>query len=196
MYWQCECGEKFPELGVKEPGNIKGWQEANRHVSEHKMNGEPERLIGLFDDEGNLIFPGGSRPMAVKQGILPPSPSYQQKKEKEAAGNQSSAPDQSEPPASSHQNTPFRGRAVFEDYPIGPMMYMLIMEMRVRFPERYPDDSPKTRRLIMEDIATAVAILLHDELALGAQVKKALMDTGWVKPVVPLGPPTSQMPTV
>lgn len=80
LYWKCECGEEFEELGVKEPGNDLGWRKAVNHVRTHRKIGTPKKILGLFNAEtGEMVFAGGMRPLAVKQGIIPGKPVNEKK---------------------------------------------------------------------------------------------------------------------
>lgn len=150
LYWKCECGEQFEERGREEPGNRQGWLDAIAHVKMHKKNKEPERLVGLIDtDTGEVIFEGGMRPVAVKQGILPYGPSS----DGESSGNKNI--------------NPFQGRILVRDIPIDPGVIICFYEARARWPQEYPDDTPKTISKFITECVFGLFTLCADELTFG-----------------------------
>lgn len=173
LYWVCSCGEKFEELSTKQPGSNKGWMRAVQHQKQHKDAGEPDRLTGLYDEDGNLISDKISWVNLVHAGILQGKP----KKDQDSSAN--GVTSRSSLPAS-----PMRGKGVFLDVPMGPITYLVIQELLARDKERYPDDSPQTLGRVLEDICIAFSILMADEIGSGAFIRQALVEAGWVRPAV------------
>ncbi len=127
LVWRCECGQQFEELGREAPGNVSGWMAAKDHVGQHKKNGEPEVLTGLWDTEtGERIWEGGMRPMAVRAGVLP----YAKEKVDVAQGPKGTGP--------------LAGKILVREIPIDPVVYICFLEARAMDSRSYPDDSPQT----------------------------------------------------
>lgn len=125
LVWRCQCGSQFEELGRKQPGNVAGWMDAKAHAQEHRNNNEPEVLTGLWDtDTGELLFKGGMRPTAVKEGILPYADSRTNAERSTAS--------------------PLAGKILVREIPIDPVVYVCFLECRQMSPRDYPDDSPMT----------------------------------------------------
>jgi len=163
LFWECECGERWEEKGREEPGNDLGWKEARTHSHLHKTNGEPERLRGLVDEEtGELVFTGGWRPIAVKQGILPYG-SWRQKRAVSAPGEKIG---------------PFQGRVLIRDIPIDPTVMLAFYEAQVLFPGDYPDDNPKTVSKFITECVFGFYALNSDIFSFGNTIKNTLIQVG------------------
>jgi hypothetical protein len=127
LVWRCECGQQFEELGREDPGNVSGWMAAKDHVGQHKKNGEPEVLTGLWDTEtGERIWEGGMRPMAVRAGVLP----YAKEKADVVQGAKGTGP--------------LAGKILVREIPIDPVVYICFLEAKAMDPRSYPNDSPQT----------------------------------------------------
>lgn len=161
-FWECECGERWEEKGREEPGNDEGWKQARAHSHMHKVNGEPERLRGLVDEEtGELVFAGGWRPIAVKQGILPYG-SWKRERERESESSGGKA-------------GPFQGRVFVRDIPIDPAVMIAFYEARTHWPTEYPDDTPKTISKFITECVFGFFALNSDVLSFGNLVKSSFM---------------------
>ncbi|HOR77197.1 MAG TPA: hypothetical protein PLG04_00140 [Anaerolineaceae bacterium] len=127
LVWRCECGQQFEELGREDPGNVSGWMAAKDHVGQHKKNGEPEVLTGLWDTEtGERIWEGGMRPVAVRAGVLP----YAKEKADVVSGSKGTGP--------------LAGKILVREIPIDPVVYICFLEAKAMDPRSYPDDAPQT----------------------------------------------------
>lgn len=128
LVWRCECGQQFEELGREDPGNVSGWIAAKDHIQQHRKNGEPEVLTGLWDlESGEQLWDDGMRPMAVRAGVLPYA--------KERADVSSSGPKGAGPLA---------GKILVREIPIDPVVYICFLEAKAMDPRGYPNDSPQT----------------------------------------------------
>lgn len=71
MYWQCTCGEKFNETGIRD-----GYSEAVKHNwkgRKGEIEGE-HKFAGLFKADGTLLVAGQNIRKAILDGIIEPAP--------------------------------------------------------------------------------------------------------------------------
>ena len=168
LYWQCECGEKFEERGREEPGNDIGWRKAISHVIMHKRNGELEKLLGLFNEKGEMIFEGGMRPNAVKAGILP----YGDWKNKNKSDFKV---EEKQLIASSGKRSPYQGVVFTKPIPIHQVVIDCFYEAKARCPAAYPDDSPETISDFITECVLGVFALYPEEFNMGRLIAETLI---------------------
>ena len=160
LVWRCECGAQFEELGRQDPGNVSGWMDAKAHVQTHRDNQEPEVLTGLWDTEtGELLFRGGMRPIAVKEGILP----Y--------------AKERLDGVESEGRRSPMAGKIMVREIPIDPVVYVCFLESQALFPQAYPDDRPQTISRFITECVLGMFRLMPEVFTMSKVIEAAVRGT-------------------
>lgn len=154
LSWACDCGARFEETGIANPGDQSGYQAYMTHVRQHVENDEPERGIGLVDEDG-VVWHRGFRSGAVRKGLIPYGKSYKSRHRQRRADQEArQAP------------TPYQGRIFIRDIPIPARLWDFFSEAAEKY-EDYRDRSPEAFGRWLFDVVASYYYEHKEEYVLG-----------------------------
>lgn len=154
LFWVCDCNARFEETGIANPGDQSGYQAYMNHVRQHVENGEPERGVGLVDEDG-VVWHKGFRSGAVRKGLIP----YGRSRYSRYKGRRAARGDQ-------QSTTPYQGRIFIRDIPIPARLWDFFGEAAERY-EDYRDRSVEAFGRWLFDVVVSYYYEHKDEYVLG-----------------------------
>ncbi len=162
-HWRCECGATFTELGMDEPGDDSGYRALIAHRKEHEGE-EGHKILGLWEGEEQRSS-ATLWSVAARECGFPATPSgssarvrrHRERQRLRQAGLpedevQARVPDLRTVNPNGHGGRPaFSADWIPVAAKLPSYLLQVFKEFQTLWPDRYPDDSPETLGLWIDD---------------------------------------------